>query len=652
MAHKIADLTLDEVVLHLIAGDVLQVSSGEEFALTLPDSRAILAFYNQDRRAYWNPDKDTAVQDGEIDRLLHALDKSVKVGAAASRPPATMQKWRLIKITAHRFRGLHRHCTEAGGDPDLFNHEFLTDVSLFRGFNGAGKTSLVSAICWCLTGSWHRSQGLPSALHEPIQVQVPGGTGSDLTNKGFTLPAIVPIPTEDELVAVDGIPKVDTWVRLTFRSIIDGRDVEIERRLERDGKRAFKTIPTGLDKLGVPDLALQVGTLMPGIAAATRFDDKTTLSQAVSSLTGLRPLAHFGARSKRLHDRLTDKYPKLASEEKIGSEARAAKQQETLRDLLKEGRDLLNLDCVVLPVDTEADAWKTGLQEAERRLKEVEKKAAGDALLILGALPPLTVEADVIRFAAALNAANICFSDVALKGLPSMQLAAKLGAVTGEDATAAESVLQDVEAEAKALVERLCDTGRADRLRLYGLVAKWHEAAHPGQPFTDCPVCAQGLNQPGAIPKDALLDQPVAEALEQARTTDDSMLKTAAEWERDTMRALRARLPAPVQVFIEQSVPDDLGALYEAALSKEVFDLSEFPGMFKRMAPGIAERCRSAWKDAPQREPLPGVAIPSEIPDHEGLRSAIKNVRRATQLARYRAAHANFAKSIVSQAVV
>ncbi|QQS12946.1 MAG: AAA family ATPase [Rhodospirillales bacterium] len=644
---RISDLTLDEVVLHLIAGHTLQASGGEEFSLSLPDSRAILAFYNQDRRTYWNPEKDPTIQDGEIDRVLDALDTLPKAATAAARPAATLQKWRLVRVVAHRFRGLHRHCAEAGADPHPFELELAAHASLFRGFNGAGKTSLVSAICWCLTGYGHRSQGLPSVLHEPIQVQVRADDGNgdgEAKDKSFPLPVIVPIPTEAELVAVDGVPKVDTWVRLTFRSLIDGREVDVERRLERDGKRAFKTTATGLDKLGLPDLALQVGTLMPGIAAATRFDDKTTLSQAVSTLTGLRPLAHFGKRSERLHDRLTDKYPKQANDEKTGCEITVGKQLQTLADLLKDGEGLPNLDCVVAPTDAKPDAWKAGLEEAENRLKTVETKAAADALLILDTLPPLTAETDVTRFSTVLTAAANCFSPAALKGLPSMQLSSKIGEMTAEHMTDAELVLQAIEAEAAALVAHLSDTARADRLRLYGLVAKWHDAIHPGKPLTDCPVCARDLNRPGAIPQDALLDRSVAEALNQARTADAAMLKTAAEWEHDAKQALRGRLPATVQLFVEQEVPDDLAALYEAALSKEVFALTEFPAMLKKMAPGIAALCRAAWKDAPQRDPLPGVSLPPEIPDNEGLRAAIKNVRRAVQLARYRAAHAEFAK--------
>jgi hypothetical protein len=647
MAHNIADMTLDEVVLDLIAGEVLHIAGGEEFSLPLNDSRAVLAFYNQDRKAYWNPDKDTSIQDGEVDRVLAALDVVPKVVLAPAKAAAVFQKWKLVRIDAHRFRGLHRHCAEGGGDPKPFELELTAPATLFRGFNGAGKTSLVSAVCWCLTGLGHRSQGLPAPLHECIAVQV-ANDDDEAEKIGFDIPTIVPIPTEQELVAVDGVPKVDTWVRLSFRSLIDGREVAVERHLQRDGKKAFKTIAIGLEKLGLPDLALQVGTLMPGIAAATRFDDKTTLSQAVSTLTGLRPLAHFGTRSGRLHDRLTDKYPKLAKQEKEASKRAAEAQKQTLDDLLKEGEDLPNLDCVVLPDDSDPKAWATGLQEAEKRLKAVEDKAAEEAALILGTLPPLTSDAEIKRFGDALTAAQNCFSGAALRGLPSIQLVAKLGELQEADLCTAVSVLEGVESEAKKLVERLSDADRSDRLRLYGLVAKWHETVHPGHVLSACPVCDRDLTEPGAIPRDALLDQSVADALEQARKADAALIKTAAEWERDAMRALRGQLPSGLQSFVSDKVPDDLSTVYMTALSKEIFGQPDFPSVLRSMAPSIAELCRVAWAKAPEREPLPNAAIPPEIPDNEGLRSAIQKVRRAINLARYRAANADFAKSAVT----
>ncbi len=78
MTDRIADLTLDEVVSRLIAGEALQISSGADFSLPLDDSRAILGFYNQDRRLYWNPDKDTVILEGEVDRVLRSARQCAK----------------------------------------------------------------------------------------------------------------------------------------------------------------------------------------------------------------------------------------------------------------------------------------------------------------------------------------------------------------------------------------------------------------------------------------------------------------------------------------------------------------------------------------------------------------------------------------------
>lgn len=169
----------------LAAGNSLQISSGADFSLPLQDSRTVLAFYNQNRQAYWNPDKDTNILDGEIDRLLDALDRPAKVTAPATRPASQQQRWQLTRITAHRFRGLHRHCDDKGAAPEPFTLDLSRHVTLFRGFNGAGKTSLISAICWCLTGYGHRSQGLPAPLHTPVTIQVANNQDSGEPNTTF-----------------------------------------------------------------------------------------------------------------------------------------------------------------------------------------------------------------------------------------------------------------------------------------------------------------------------------------------------------------------------------------------------------------------------------------------------------------------------------
>ncbi|MCC8936023.1 AAA family ATPase [Bradyrhizobium sp. Arg68] len=641
----LAELTLDEVVESIVRGEALQITGGRIFQALPDDSRRALAFYNQDRRAFWNPERDTNVLENEIDRLLNALDRPLPAGPEMAPSGASVQKWQLARVEAHRFRGLHRHCADNGRDPDTFQFDVSADVTLLRGFNGAGKTSLVSAICWCLTGYGFRSQALPAPLHEAIEVRLSDQPGSEADISSFELPPIVPIPNEEELVWVDGTPKHDTWVKLTFVSLIDGRAVIVERHLERQGRKSFTTHAVGLHNLGLTDLALQVGSLMPGIAASTRFDDRTTLSQAISTLTGLRPLAHFGKRSERVYDRLTKKYPDEAAQAKTGARKAAVEQIQTLHDLLKTAEGLPTLECVLAPEDQSPDRWRRGLSEAEAKLVTVEDAAAADTCGILGNLPSLTTDANIKRFAETLASVRSQFTSAALKGLPSIQTAQQLGAITAGDAEAAEAVLAKIENEGRALLDRLSDAERANRIRLYGLVARWHEAAHPGASFTECPICQNDFSADGSIPHDTLVGQSVLEALEAGRSAQVAALLTAEEWERSTAQQLRELLPECTRPFIDKSVPDTLGTLYKSALSVEVFRQPDFPGAFRNLAVGLAKVCDKAWSNAPQPNAAPPFNLPGDIPDQAGLRGMARNVLKAISLARYRSEHAEFART-------
>ncbi len=191
------------------------------------------------------------------------------------------------------------------------------------------------------------------------------------------------------------------------------------------------------------------------------------------------------------------------------------------------------------------------------------------------------------------------------------------------------------------------NAGRAARLRLYGLVAHMARSITPRSRLHRCPVCERDLTTPGAVPTDALLDKSVAQALEDARHSDKTMLKTAAEWERDSKHSLRDRIPEKLRRFIDEAGPDDLASVYKSALAREVFQSPDFPHLLKPMATAVDGLCKAAWSKAPIREPLPGVTLPEEIPDNESLRAAIRGVRRAIALSRYRAAHAEFARAAI-----
>ena len=134
---------------------------------------------------------------------------------------APKRLWRLRRLEAHRFAGLHRHCGARGEDPEDFALDIERDVTLISGFNGAGKTALQNVIIWCLTGKALRSQHMPDDVHEPMEVcRTAGDSDGEFQGEepGFALPPIVPIPSGAEMEALGDQPKIDTWARLTFHA--------------------------------------------------------------------------------------------------------------------------------------------------------------------------------------------------------------------------------------------------------------------------------------------------------------------------------------------------------------------------------------------------------------------------------------------------
>lgn len=645
MPASISDLTLETLLEELIADKTVLVSgTGETFRLDNPDSRAALIFY-RGHRDYWPPERN--ITEREVEGLLQSLDQVTTISPRRAVPAPQRRLWHLRMVEAHRFGGLHRHCGTKGEDPPLFKFDVGTDLSLIKGFNGAGKSSLLNAINWGLTGRAFRSQALPAEIHHPVTAErrrvqaddsdVEGTSDENDIADTFELPPVVPMPSDTELAAVEDQPRHDTWVRLTFEPADEGEPVTVTRRLVKKSHGRFETEVEGLDSLALSDLALQVGTVMPGIAAAMRFDERTDLSEAIASLTGLKPLGLFGKRCERLVKRLGEIEVRKTKEYMDDFKSQFERQLAALQDVVRDHPELLSPQDIAFPGEQIKDrSCADTLSAAKEVVERIEAQAQDDVTSILGQAPNLDTPNAVNNFRLQLDDADQQLRGAVLSALPSVRDALAIKALSTDELDAVETLIASIVDEGGKLAELLRKKEEAERWQLYTRVARWHEENHPGQDIETCPVCRTDLDD---IPKDAVLDLHVKEALKRCRRTGEYVAKTAAEWERDQARAFVAGLPNALRPFADRDLPDTLISFYERALTTELFDKKDFQGLLARLRANAAAIWEEVSGALPAQEAQVSPSLPAVFPDDNGLQKKLNNIRTVIDMARYRLAH-------------
>ena len=614
---RLENYSLEEIVELLLAGVPVHRAKENAFSLDTDDKRKVFAFYTRNRDL-WRSTR--TVQSQEVENVLRALDDELPATRAkASAVAVEKPVWHLERVEIHRFGGLHRHIGSNGEDPDDFIFDLTKEITLVSGFNGAGKTAVLSAIIWCLTGKALRSQHMPHEVHQPIPVE--WSTEGEETSEGddahpvIAVPPIVPVPTAEDLSILGDMPKLDTRVQLVFRREDTGEVCRVSRRLERSGQR-YSAPVEGLDYLGLPSLAIEAGTLMPGVAAYMRFDEKTDFAQAVSQLTGLKPLQELGHRTERLVNRLRKKEKQATERARDGKLDQFKNQLQTLKEGWEEHSDLGESPNILLPgevvgirdeqaaSESKADCQST-LAAAQTRLKEMQSFMSHDMETILGQTIEFTTQREVDSMADSLDEAGVQLGRRALQQLPTVSLLSGLGQISDEDAAYALNSIQDVRGRAQALSSRLEDERQAVRWRLYARVASWHRENHPGEDFSNCPVCGSDLEN---VPDDALLDISVKAALDQCRHTDSDVAKTAKEWERDESAAFLDALPTSIRGYADLALPSTLLALCHKGYVEELFGQEAFSG---KLQP-LKENGKAVWDIVTAEIQLPVAPQPAE----------------------------------------
>lgn len=655
----ISELTLEELVDTLVAGAAVVVAgTGEVFSLGA-DSCFALAFYRRDRK-YWGRYN---LSSKEITQLLDALNsptvhKKIKITVA----PRRIQKWSLHRVFAHRFAGLHRYCNrEDGSPPPPFEWDVGNGASVIWGFNGAGKSSLLSAITWCLTGRALRSHMMPAEVHDPMVVEYlpdspQSGSEDDddeqADQPSLSIPPILPVPSNEDLKAIGDSPiQVDTCVELEFRAIDDSRIVKVTRRLSRSSSGKIKAEVEGLESLGISELGRSVGTIMPSIAAQMRFDEPTELGRAIADLTGLKPFSDFGNRAPKIVDRLEGRETEDARNRQAQLVIRFEEKLSHYVDTVAQQQALKPVDELLSPRTSSTPDCRQRLNGARTRATAATEDALGCFDKILRFRPPLDDEAKVDSLISTIDGAAKSLTPAELTTLPTVQSALaplRLLAERDEDIQQARQILDDTFAEAAQMAEKLRELNKAKRWQLYARVAQWHEAHHPGAPFDECPVCSSSLDN---VPKDDILDKDVATALEECRHAAEHLTKSAGEWARDRLTLVKAMLPQSVANVVKCDWSVGLLPYFSKVIGQELLARPQFKGVLKP----LSENANAIWSELSTDLPLWTLPAHRSLPDIFGAKSDLQllldSIGAAVAAAEFRASNLGAFDSVFSRIV-
>ncbi|XXT20133.1 ATP-binding protein [Sorangium sp. So ce429] len=604
---RLGSHTLASLCNELLAGrPVLFGAQDELFQLAAIESRSVLAWYVENTTRW----AGNVLRD-DIERIVDRL------GTVPPAPPPTAiagpDQTRVIHVTrmkAHRFAGLH-HYGAPSAPPDVFEFDFMNEVTIFEGRNGAGKTSLLSAICWCLTGEAYRTQQPPTEIHSPISVftEQSSDAQNGVPNRvEYTTVAAAPVPSADALASLNGKPlKVDTWVELTLSDDAGNEVAIIRREIVAAGTQRFKTRFTGHERLALDPIAFQLGTTFPGVIHHIKLGESSSIGEAVSNLTGIRPLQDLAKHARRVRDKLAGELTKERREQIT----RSRKQYEKLSDDLVQKFSAYPELTPSIPIaqpDDIAVATRTAEQHVHH-FGQLETAWLADASVLLGGDFNPRDAAARRQLSQTIGPALGALQSHA--DLPSIVRLHKLS-LSEESVEAARTLLSDIVAHSMILEEAAKQPLINARRQLYARVAQWH-AEHQGltTDISSCPVCLRTLE--GIV--DPHTGTGVSAEIRRVQEAHEAAVTTVSEWIKGATFRLRTELPESLREELDRDLPGSPLELIKAAYCHELFRKPAFSGLLQQLRQVVAERWEfylSPPKVDAFVEPTP-VSLPSMV---------------------------------------
>lgn len=623
--------TLDSLLVDLVLGRSVRTREGQSFELSTEASRGVLNWYRRRGKDVWPNNVNVQSLEDLVDAALSTPNLAGLV-PTVTMPPGR-RRLRLRRLTAHRFAGLHKFGTPAVAPAD-FVFDFKSALTLFEGRNGSGKTSLLNAIVWVMTGELLRAQREPECAIDYDCYKAATNPGDEPT--AHRISAVTPLPSPQHFVTGSAV-LADTWVELIFEDEAGVALPPIRRSVSRTVKNKLQENAPDLSVLQVDPIALQLGTTMPSLLSLIRVGSSSELGKAVSELTGLSALVDLADHVRRARG-------------KINGDLTKSKQSELKRcdeNYRKAKEDLATATAKVAvvaaqPPEPSADAAIEALLDAITDQYELAKSSAfHDGREILGKEfdPGSTKLLGELEH----NVSRAIERAARPQDLPSAKRLGGIRQVTPDQLAEAAKQISNLLREGDTLRVLTENPAVAARKRLYAKVATWmsdHPNAHA--PDGICVLC--GSDDVGAI--DPVTGGLVNEHLREAQIDAELVSMTLGKWAAAAEAELLQGLPEVLRVETVQGLPDHPCDLLRAALVEELFEFEVLGGVLGVLKVQTGQNFDRAAKGHSGLSEAKSVTLP---PGCEKLEQTLRRLDKVLRFAAWRRENKEFEKELFSQ---
>ena len=529
-------------------------------------------------------------------------------------------------MRAHGFAGLHIASTDKLS-PEDFLYTFEAPLTLFEGMNGSGKTSLLNAIIWALTGEILRPQRQPESAKDEYLCELAVEEGNEGASE-LKLTPIAPLPNPELFHPKAHADLTDTWVELTLAD--DAGTAFVVRREQKWGAKGKPTYSEqGFDALALAPATLRTGTIMPGLLPFIQIGGASKLGEAIAELTGMTPLTSLASHAERVKKKIDGDLTRDRQKEIADCDVAYRRSRADL-DAIIDAHAAIKFGAAFPESLSDANAAKV-FSDAKVHFEGIKAKSLADAKQVLG--ESFNPENSNARRDLEDNIGPAMEAAKKIVDLPSAARLGGLGKVAAESLNEIKQAVAQLLIDGQELAALAAEPTKAARLRLYALLADWI-GQHDVEVTDDltCMVCGGALTEVA----DPVTGKPVIQHLRDANEDARLVSQPLARWAKQARDTFIASLPSAIHQEINSIPYSHPGQLIEQALTVELFENRAFSGVLNALKENFTAKCKTAI-DA--FSPLSGTGLPNkylERNEFKELRDTLIRVDFAVRFSEWR----------------